>query len=213
MASDRQQYERALEKWHGFHEDGEYSAPSGEGKIAIVSSVTTYTFRDRLSRVLFRECSKSDRTIFNTEAQGLGEVLAEHGHNPKVFLNATEIDMKTVLQDPSFSDIIVIGHGSFSHLSMKKADGGIWYDWRDVSRDSTHLKLGQFVQRHCGHNTMHLPVPLGTFAVASLTQVIAPTGEPFSPDSLTDPINKLLQPVSSKPWLPYDQVIAAFTEA
>lgn len=185
MASDRQQFERARLKWRELEKSGAFSMPERIGKTAII--VSTSHVRD------ISDESRQEIEIFKREARHLADTERARNRRVEVISTMSAMAITEVMQDPEFSTIVTIGHGSLSYLYIdngKKDDSkrNNRYDWRDVARDSTHLKTGFFVQRHCGNPVRHLSVPLGTFGLAQPNNILAPVNEGFLPDSLPDSI-------------------------
>ena len=159
-------------------ETGELSLPSKVGKLSIVVS-TAPDFKSRLT-------SEEQRYYFLEEAEIIKEQRAGQYGGIVIRPRAVSNDIKIEFADNEVSDIIFIGHGSIGAIW---ADGnGGKFDWRQVSKATTHLKQGKIEQRMCGNFPLDYDVPLGTFAVESLRNIIAapniavPDAHP--PDSL-----------------------------
>lgn len=202
MASDRDKFMQATAKWENLARDRRFSLPPTLGYTAILYSL--YYAVD------------TDSELFAYEANDLQKQLTMQGRKVTVFREADSDDMHTVLADPAFSDVITIGHGGLGHIFMEKNDDATGassmghYDWRDTSRHATHLKLGKFTQRQCGVMHRILNAPMGMFAVARHSDVIAAVGQNFSPASLDDPVNDLLKPVTRATKLSYHDVQTYF---
>jgi hypothetical protein len=162
MASDRSQYNRALRKWDELHEAQKYSIPSDDGCVAILWS--DYVLND------------DERVAFEEDAYLVSGDFAGLGIESQIFPAYTLNDASKVLQHPEMTHIITIGNGN---LSTSYAHDGGRFDWQFVSRYSSHLKTGRFVQRHCGQPIRELSVPLGTFAMARHSDVYAAYGRPL----------------------------------
>ena len=208
MASDRQQYREALREWDSLRAVGAFSSPPELGCVAIICSLHEVEAEPGSEASAY--VTENDPEIFRAEAFAIADELMAVGRQPFVAINASPDDFSDVLTDPSFSDVIVIGHGDLSGVAMDNPDNRDAFDWKDVARTADHLKKGQFVQRHCGKHTRALSVPLGLFAVSDHRSVIAPAGEYFAPTDLHHPHNSLLRSVSQALRMSYKQVKARF---
>lgn len=214
MASDRRQFEMARDRWNILHDDMAYSVPVHLGKTAIVvSNDQTVATDDRELR------------SFLSEALFLEKTEREHGRKAEVIEDAKGVDFVAVLQDPSFANIVTIGHGALSYLyidnGLRVRKNGMLpneipnnrFDWRDVSRYADHLKTGYFIQRHCGNASRRLSVPLGSFAMTSHGNVLAAANKYFSPrqmpSSIFDPDHLIFPPTGCR--LEYREVLSAYS--
>jgi hypothetical protein len=205
MASDRIQFERALERWEELHNDRAYSVPIDIGKTAIVVS-----FDETFSS------TETEKREFTKEAQKLAASEQRHGRDPEVLLDASGSDIKSVLRDPSIANIVTIGHGALSYIYISNGthqgfrghvgEANNRYDWRNVSRDADHLKSGYFVQRHCGNAVRKLSVPLGSFAMTAHNSVLASVNTDFNPVLRPRSIWSQLSPLPSSRRLSYYEV-------
>jgi hypothetical protein len=215
MASDKQQFERALQKWEQLRAAGCISASKKIGKHAIICSYITDI--DSSSEDSLEDSSTIVK--FTNEAQSLYNRYTALGKKAILHIDADGEIFDDVLKDPSVSNITVIGHGALSFVYLPNGTTTLEgkniannrYDWRDVSSAADHLKRGIFIQRHCGHAVRNLSVPLGTFAMQSHHRVIAPVHEYFTPDSIYDPTNKLLRKVTRKRKLTRSEVLRRFS--
>ncbi len=198
MADDRKKFETAL-KWRSeLLQDGNFSAPAEEGKVAIMCWHPTGDYECEKSNKLERK----DARNFRKEARALVALYTEIRKQAEVLYRPSYTDMQTVVQDPKFSDIITIGHGCLSsfYLETGKADSLDEYDWFDAISHADHLKTGIFMQRHCGHYARDLNVPIGTFITENIEGVIAPNGHYFTPRGLYHAASLLLcQPIVDVP--------------
>lgn len=204
MASDRQLFKRARANWEMLRDAGSYSAPPEIGRVAIICSYHTpnvrikhnYSETDRSTQPSVEPNPKEVRT-FRKEAFALADKVVEEGREPEVVLNAQPLDIRSVLRDPSISDVITIGHGSLTILELlniRHPDEAVDYEWTDAAGDANHLKTGYFIQRQCALLTYNLNVPLGMFVVTDARNVIAPVGSEFEPRGLFHPENHKLIP-------------------
>lgn len=74
---------------------------------------------------------------------------------------------------------------------------------------SDHLKQGYFVQRMCGNYNRDLSVPLGAFAVTSMSNIIAAPGVAFCPEIDPNDEHKLRN-ITHKPFLGYREIKELF---
>lgn len=165
MASDRQQFRDALTQWDELHSAANFSIPSEIGRTAILlpynhqkyADINTVESYDYLAR----------------QALGVADVILQQtGKAPEVALDASDIDFKEVLTNPTFTSVVVIGKGTLSSIEAPTPSGLI--TWRDVSSAADHLKRGQFYQLFCGGTRKNLNVPMGTFAMADHRSVLTP---------------------------------------
>lgn len=212
MASDKKRYVRALANWDRLHINESYSVPSHIGKVAILCSYVPPV--DPTPRQ--KKSHHKEIRLFRKEAFALAERYSIWGKESEVILNVTDLDVTEVMRDPSFSDIVTIGHGSLSTLSVRSSrplDSGyrsISIDWEDIAHNSNHLKTGCFTQRQCGTYDADLPTPLGTFAMTDHRNVFACVGMAFEPRGLDDEVNMFLQPVTDISRLTYRGIKAQF---
>lgn len=189
MASDKQQFERATQKWERLQADKAFSVPRHMGRTAIVYS-TFFGLND--------EEKENDRFLFSKEADDLRKRLSRHKRRSFIVEEVTGDDMRYILTDPMVSSVVSIGHGALSYMYL---DNGVMirdgkqiqndrFDWRDVAESADHLKTGIFTQRHCGNFSRRLSVPLGCFAMTAHHNVYAPVGQYFSVEDLQDPLNE-----------------------
>ena len=188
--------ERASEARDKKLERGRISLPSGEGILSIIVSHAP----DYVSRI----SPEGQRKAFLEEAEKIREERAGDHDQILIRRRAVPIDMKLDFADERVTDIVLIGHGS---LSSMWAEGGKNFDWRMAAKSTDRLKTGKIEQRMCGNLPSKkevidgqvkeiLPhqytVPLGTFAVTSLDNVIAATGKKIPdicpPDELFEPV-------------------------
>jgi hypothetical protein len=211
--SDRRQYERALGHWDALHEAKAYSLPPHLGILAIVCSYNTWQPSPEDPRAPY--VSEDDPATFKSEALTLADGFREEGKQVEVALDANATDMQDVLRDPSVSDIIIIAHGQLSSVMMNNDDPRKLhqYDWKSVSADANHLKLGNFVHRSCARLKRRLSVPLGLFAVHEHRNVLAPVGHYFAPTDLNHPHNALIRPVTEARRLDYEAAASHFSGA
>jgi hypothetical protein len=207
MASDREQYNRALKKWDQLKADEYLSTPPHLGCIAIFCS---YVVIDSIGDKPYKK-GRRDVKAFRKEAFSLAERFEAHNHRTEVILNAGLTDFDAVLQDPAVSDIVTIGHGDISSVIVSSNDGSTILDWLDVSVAADHLKTGQFIQRQCGNFNRALAIPLGMFSVSRHCDVVAASGIAFKPSGLDHPANDLLGPVTDDIRLQYGDAKETFS--
>lgn len=187
MASDRQKFNRAHRKWQQMHDDRRYSADQSSGVVAVAYS--RYSIEDVMSQQV-RELAN-----YYDEATEICEITEKSNRKARFYDSLTRATMSRILLDEAISDVVLIGHGSLSSIYL---DSGELYDWQDVSRATTHLKKGVFMQRFCGNNLRTTSIPLGLFSVSSHSNVIAPLDRSFDPDD--DPSDEyLLQRITDTP--------------
>lgn len=196
MASDRQQFGRAYEKWQTMYNDALLSKPVEVGMTAIVSSAFTDEPPDTITGI-------TELENFRSEAHALADVTVEAGGDVELAVDATRGDITQIIKDPDISTVYIIGNGTLSALLLGIDER---YDWLDASQDSDHLKQGQIVQRQCGGLLRSLNVPLGLFVASDHRNVKAPVGVDFYPLSLEDPENTKVRSVFSQTPVTYQEV-------
>jgi hypothetical protein len=204
MASDKQQFQRATEKWEQLHDEQAYSVPPELGRTAILCSFYDNVYRGDPEKAKLR--AHRDIKLFRKEALKIADLTIEEGGEVEVVLDAQVEDFEDTFKNPLISDVIVIGHGDLSTLWIRNPDDEDRYDWQYVSEQSDHLKTGTFTQRQCGLYNRDLAVPLGTFAMADHRSVIATPGFEFHPRGLSHPDNDLLEQISPLVQLSYDYI-------
>ncbi len=182
MASDRQQFNRAMQKWEMLHESNLYSAPKSDGHTVVAYS--TYSVE------VAEEEIKNEINVFAAEALDYVSRYREYGHNASLMEGVERQEFKEVIKNPDVSGVIVIGHGDLSSIYD---DNGDKIDWRDIAKWTTHLKRGHFVQRTCGNTLRDLSVPLGTFALANHRRLFAPVGVSFCPEDYPEEEERMCQ--------------------
>jgi hypothetical protein len=176
MASDRQQWQHAYERWLGLAREGAFSVYPSVGQIAILCA--NYS----------SEGSSVDE--FKNEAYTLADYHERRGEHTNIIIGPTADDIREVIQDPRIVSLYSIGDGTLSSLILgpktKPLTPDHVYSWKDVSDATTHLKLGFAEQRQSGIMQRRLNVPLWLFAMADPRSVYAPLGTDFNPQ---DPFN------------------------
>lgn len=144
-------------------EKGKLSLPSGQGILSIIVSGDA-DHKTNLSPA-------AQHKHFMEEAERLrAERQSQHQH-VNIQPRAVALDIGFDLADKEVTDIIMIGHGSIGALWLDGGKGKL--DWEKVVKKTAFLKRGKFEQRMCGNFPLDYNVPLGTFAVESLSSVIA----------------------------------------
>ena len=203
MANDREQYPKALRKWDGLLADEALSVPSEYGSLAIMLAYDHKRDENPLTTDTFAH--------FASEAYALADDAQLRGKTVKVAINAQREDFRQVLQDPSISDIIVIGNGCLSAVNVPAPEKRI--GWQHVGHMTDHLKTGLFVQRVCGILPRVLNVPMGLMAVSSHTQVHAPVNRSIEPTSIHHNSNRLIKPVADEHRLSYEAIMNLFPQS
>lgn len=191
MLSNRKMFNRATAKWQAFHEAGEFSLPVDAGKTAIISSFFTDEPPDT-------ETGITELESFQSEARELAKRTLASGGRPELAIDATRDDITDLIRDREVATMYIIGNGSLASFIVAEKN---YYDWLDVSNATTHLKLGNFVQRQCGGLTRVFNAPVGLFAVSDPRNVHAAFDTEFYPLSLDDPVNEKVQPIFSSDHL------------
>lgn len=167
-------------------DQGIFSLPPDEGKLAIIASrgTTTNSMYSPDEQV----------KIFHDEAERVQySEIAEQYDETEVYSAVNNLDIEFALGDREIAGMILIGHGTIAALRLHQDK---FINWLEVSRSAKELKLGHFVQRMCGNYRISTSVPLGTFAVADQRNVIASLGAPID-DKYPD--ETLFQPVYNVP--------------
>ena len=197
MAGDRIQYRRALERWDSLHNAQQFSLAKDIGYSAILYSLYSFEKDDEANEEI---------QIFHDEAHRIADETTLDGKRTAVIKGINEASLNEVLTEQEVSSITLIGHGDFSSVYM---DSGEKYDWRDVSRNATHLKLGSIVQRFCGNYLREASVPFGTFALSDHHNVLAAKNYSFCPED--DPSDESrLEPVTFRRRLEYNDIKRLF---
>ncbi len=187
---------KAVNKRHALMEQDEFSISDRQGELAIFVSEArpkpTQTLPLLQSTNLMiqeREHIHSfDQQIefFHIEASRI-KCEREAKHHYATIGRATKFMVDMALADKSISSIVVIGHGSVNGVDLEdKAEVKV-YDWWDVSKASTHLKQGSFEQRTCaGFAREEGNIPMGTFALKTLSKVLIPDKPYIAENSPSD---------------------------
>jgi hypothetical protein len=199
MANDRRMYEVAVDKWSQLQKDGLYSAPIQDGVVAIVASNYPYNYlryQDDGDFDPAKAHKEDDFDIyeFNNEAIQLVEELGMVGLTTELLTNADFSDVRNAVRDREISDMIFIGHGALAGIFLEGAKND-FFDWKQASEISTHLKTGYVTQRQCGIQPRDFNPALGMFLVKDITRVRAARGILFEPKGITCPANESIQPI------------------
>lgn len=142
------------------------------GKLAIISLLGVVE-SSNLS-------SSRQQEVFNNESEWLKDKYDQEGNYDTVELYQAYDSsvIGDVLRDKETSGLVFVGHGGAGHGILPYVR---FIGWQDIAKESGrrngHLKLGDFVQRTCGHiPDSGLIVPLGTFAMADQRNILAPLG-------------------------------------
>jgi hypothetical protein len=203
MANDREQYPKALQKWDQLHIDGAFSMPAELGSLAIMLAYDHKRDENPLHTDTFVD--------FESEAYALADEAQLRSKKADVAINATRADFREAMQNPSVTDIIVIGNGCLSAVNVPAPEKRV--GWQHVGHMADHLKTGLFVQRFCGILPRRLNVPMGLMAVSSHSQVYAPVNRSIEPKSIHHPRNRLIQPVTAEKRLTYEAILADFPQS
>lgn len=194
--------EPAIIKRDELLDNGQFSAPSSEGKVAVVISPVMNN-----SRV-----SETQERALVREGLAISDTLKAAGRIVEQALNPTIGDMNSILTDPRISDICVIGEGAIGCLyvaeSGSKLNSGAAYDWMDVSRESDHLKQGSVYQRMCSV-VAYSKVIWGTFAARHLENIWVSRDKYLNPKGLhTDPRQGLMTVYNSEDVITYEGLVS-----
>lgn len=209
MASDRQKFHRALDKWNSLHLGNKYSLESGVGRVAILCSY----FTDIYGILHSTDVSKHKKQVidnFRQEANDIKGILKIIGLESTVFYDVKRQDINEVVNDSTYSDVVIIGNGTLTSLFINDKNDNI-YDWQDISENSKHLKLGAFIQRQCGNYCLDsIAVPMGLFLMSEHQNIYAAVNKTFNPKTLFDLENKYIKSVTEKSPLLYDEIKLSF---
>lgn len=199
MAGDRKQYEKAVEKWTDFQIGGKCSVPMEDGIVAVLTSDYPYNFQRTFDDGDFdpyaaNDDDEIDINNFQQEAILIVEKLGLLGVMTELLTNANMSDVTNVIRDEQISDIIFIGHGALAGIFLTGAKDD-FFDWKQASELSTHLKMGSITQRQCGIQPREFNPALGMFLAHDLTLVRAARGVVFDPKGTGDIDNQLIEPV------------------
>jgi hypothetical protein len=204
MASDRRLFNLALEKWEELKDDNYLSIPSEIGKLAIFCALPEGSNKISEGKYSY---SKEAR-IYRNEAMRIAEMTEQRGTSTTIIFKPTISDFAEVLTDPAYSDIVTVGDGSLSEFYLHDEPGKI--AWNDIADLADHLKTGVFEQRQCGVFSRELNVPLGTFCVEDVDNVLAAAGSYIYPRGLDHPHTRLIYPALRDVELEYDAIKEAF---
>ena len=196
MADNRQQFREAVEGWQQLYRDQAFSLSPDIGSTAIICSGLPY-------QTPGTDNAEAELGLLRREAFMLADHVRSNNGVAEVAINATVSDMTRLLQDPKVATMYTIANGNLAAINLETPGD---YDWRQVAIDATHLKLGVFIQRHCGILSRTFNAPLGLFAVTDPRNVWAPVGEFFNPADLTEPENAKIRRVFSRKKVHYRDV-------
>lgn len=164
MSSDIKNFNRALSHWDRLQHDQSFSDEHGD--VAILCSGYTIELTD--------DEELEQLYAFEDEAKQIEKALLELHIGAFVLKRFTLSDAIEVIRDPLVAGVITIGNGNLSSVYIADNED---LDWLKVAQESTHLKTGLFMQRHCGTYSRSLNVPMGTFLMSSHANVLAAAGE------------------------------------
>jgi hypothetical protein len=155
---------------------------------------------------IINEGSKTAVLASNTDGYGkyshydkFGADLAAYrirdriGDELTIIKDATSQDLKSVIQNPDYQNIVVIGHASYHN--WRASDRSVnWYDLGKMV--GSHLKDGVFINVGCGQITSWNWIPLGYFVVNNPQNLFGKKAEYIFDDELLNPLNNIqrLQP-------------------
>jgi hypothetical protein len=205
MASQRAKYQKALRKWSNLKSSGNFSLVPEEGITAILCSQEPHA-------VMYEGDPDEVQQIENFQREGRDyfRVLGYLGRKAYLEESLNYSVVSEALDDRRVTDIVIIGHGTFSSVYDDSESGRQWLDWYDISLATTHLKRGSFTQRTCGNLCFDLSVPLGLFAMTSAQNVYAPVGEYFSPETLGEREEDKIKPVGTVDMYSYADIKRLF---
>ena len=210
MADDKQEFSRATERWNGLHDQRAYSVAAHAGTTAILccqavldSRLSGEASEEVRNRFVIRE-----QQIYQEEAAEFALRLQQNGLKAEIHINPTRQRVIDVIQDKRVASVVSIGSGSLHSLLLRlDEDKFDFMYWSEVSKITTHLKLGWFIQRQCGYYAERsAPVPFSAFAMSRFSRVHAATGYFFEPNGLDDPTNGLIRPFTNADFLNYRQL-------
>ena len=172
--------------------EGEFSLPKEVAALAILVSRADH-------QGLY---SPDEYRAFMAEAEQAKDRKERLGEYDEVVIipEATQETFRTVLGDPEIAGLVVIAHGNIA--GVVTTDPYPAFTWTDVAAGANHLKQGEIEQATCGHFPLTIPrlVPLGTFAVKTLSSVRAAVGkilpeEPLDHERILEPVYTDDQPL------------------
>lgn len=172
MAADKIQFEFGLKKYNELQKNRHLSVPAHAGALAIFCANP----RDDFGPESAKKNMRSNTKTYRKEAAALAKRAELDEKHAEIIYNPGHCDFRAILQDPTFSDIVTVGDGSLSSFDIHNEIDPEQFDWLDAITAASHLKQGTFVQRHCGHFSRSLNVPLGSFVTADPANVHAPVG-------------------------------------
>lgn len=203
MASDKQQFAQAMEKWERLRDDGKYSLAPELGMTAVIYSIyESVEVGDREPSFKLVESAE-----FANEARMIADNINAQNGDAFIIrgLNKESLE-EGVLANSDVANIVIIGHGTFSSVFTDEGDS---IEWTDVSRMATHLKTGYIEQRFCGKYRFHLSVPFGLFAARSARNILAAKGKRFCPE--THPQHEArIMPITTNTMPTYRQIREEF---
>lgn len=174
------------------------SLPAGEGKLAILVGTCNNLEGEDPDEV----------GIVTREGRHIADSEMAKGVAVELIIDATYSDANAVIADPSFSDVCVIGGGSFNRVYVRNDSGHTnrygstnnSYDWMDVSLVADHLKQGGFYQRQCSIvNTIFGPsLFLGMTGVADMSKIWISDDPLFYPEDHRELLQGLV-PLTDQP--------------
>jgi len=195
----RRSAEPALSRRAELSANGKFSNPVSESVTAVVVSFA------------MNLCEASPDETEGLRKEGLAILDTYHtiGRKAVDVWRPTSGDMDTLLQDPTITDICVIGEGGLGcvYVLGKAEDSstGRAYDWISVANAADHLKTGDIYQRMCSVVSFS-PVPWGTFAAADIHKIWISKEPLFVPKEVhSDPMTALM-PAFQEGALSYDML-------
>lgn len=201
MASDRQQFAQAMEKWERLRHAGQFSRAPELGMTAVIYSIYESVESDEDDEEQSFKLVESAE--FANEAREIADNINAQNGDAFVIRGLTPESLEEgVLANSDVASVVIIGHGTFSSVFTDQGDS---IEWSDVSRMSTHLKRGYIEQRFCGKYRFRLSVPFGLFAARSARNILAAKGKRFCPE--THPQHEArIMPITTRDMPTYQQI-------
>lgn len=189
-------------KWEALRESKRFSLAPDIGYTAVIYSHSAKIEMEDESGYM-----EEEYPAFAAEARAIADQISAQNGKPFIIKGIDAVSFEEgVLSPRNVSNIVIIGHGTFSSVYC---DDGNDITWGEVADMTTHLKTGYIEQRFCGGFRQSLSVPFGLFAVTAARNVFAAPGKYFAPEEQPEH-ESLMQRVTSGERLSYREIRERF---
>ena len=169
----RRRFDTRYRKYESLKRSGNVSRPLTERSVAIIVG---RGIELRNTSLYSTEDYYDENLDLKHEAERLAASITSGQADATIVTMPTKAEVASLVQDPTVTDLIFLGHGSLGSFDLTQ---NVRLAWPDLARYADHLKQGSVVQRTCALFTRPVNVPLGTFIVNDHRNIMAAPGKAF----------------------------------